>query len=216
MYYFHILTIKFIIWSPYTEGRTETWWKIFGNKREEVTDGWTTLQEEFTICTHLELLLGGWNKVGWDNCGMANAKEGGNVNDLTVWEAQGKGKLGRSRCQMRGRWEMVLKETKRGDIWWNKCFKIGTSGVIKAVMALGLPVPVAARSTAARLLRSWDRILPWAWIFVYCVCQVQVSATNWTLVQRSPTDCGVSLCVIKKPRGRGDHRPRWAAEPEKI
>jgi hypothetical protein len=23
-------------------------------------------------------------------------------------------------------------------------------------------------------------------------------------------------CVIKKPRGRGDHSPRWAAEPEKI
>jgi hypothetical protein len=27
-------------------------------------------------------------------------------------------------------------------------------------------------------------------------CQVDVSATNWTLVQRSPTDCCVSLCVI--------------------
>jgi len=23
-----------------------------------------------------------------------------------------------------------------------------------------------------------------------------VSATNWPLVRRSPTDCGVSLCVI--------------------
>jgi len=26
-------------------------------------------------------------------------------------------------------------------------------------------------------------------------CQVEVSATSWSLVQRSPTDCGVS-CVI--------------------
>jgi hypothetical protein len=26
--------------------------------------------------------------------------------------------------------------------------------------------------------------------------QVEVSATSWSLVQRSPTDCGVSLCVI--------------------
>jgi len=34
-------------------------------------------------------------------------------------------------------------------------------------------------------------------------CQVEVSATNWSLVQRSPTDCGASLCVIKKPRKRG-------------
>jgi hypothetical protein len=32
-------------------------------------------------------------------------------------------------------------------------------------------------------------------------CQVEVSATSWSLVQRSPTDCGVSQqCVIVKPR----------------
>jgi hypothetical protein len=34
-------------------------------------------------------------------------------------------------------------------------------------------------------------------------CQVEVSATDWLLVRRSPTDCGASLCVIKKPRKRG-------------
>jgi hypothetical protein len=27
-------------------------------------------------------------------------------------------------------------------------------------------------------------------------CQVEVSATSWSLVQRSPADCGASLCVI--------------------
>jgi hypothetical protein len=27
-------------------------------------------------------------------------------------------------------------------------------------------------------------------------CQVEVSATSWALVQRSPTDCAASLCVI--------------------
>jgi sugar phosphate permease len=32
-------------------------------------------------------------------------------------------------------------------------------------------------------------------------CQVEVSATSWSLVQRSPTDCGVSqMCVTMKPR----------------
>jgi hypothetical protein len=32
-------------------------------------------------------------------------------------------------------------------------------------------------------------------------CQVEVYATSWSLVQRSPTDCGVSqMCVIVKPR----------------
>jgi hypothetical protein len=37
-------------------------------------------------------------------------------------------------------------------------------------------------------------------VSVVC-CQIEVSATGWSLVQRSPTDCGVSqMCVIMKPR----------------
>jgi hypothetical protein len=37
-------------------------------------------------------------------------------------------------------------------------------------------------------------------VSVVC-CEVEVSATSWSLVQRSPTDCGVSqICVIMKPR----------------
>jgi hypothetical protein len=32
-------------------------------------------------------------------------------------------------------------------------------------------------------------------VSVVC-CQVEVSATSWPLVQRSPTDCVASLCVI--------------------
>jgi hypothetical protein len=43
-------------------------------------------------------------------------------------------------------------------------------------------------------------------MFVVC-CQVEVSATSWSLVQRSPTDCGASLCADKKPRERGGHKP---------
>jgi hypothetical protein len=56
-------------------------------------------------------------------------------------------------------------------------------------------------STAARLLRSWIRIPSGAWMFVVCVlcCQVEVSSTSLSLVQRNPTDCGASLYVIKKP-----------------
>jgi hypothetical protein len=34
------------------------------------------------------------------------------------------------------------------------------------------------------------------------------------LVQRSPTECGVSLCVIYKPRELGGPGPRWAVAPE--
>jgi hypothetical protein len=36
-------------------------------------------------------------------------------------------------------------------------------------------------------------------VSVVC-CQVEVSATGMSLVQRSPTECGVSKSVIVKPR----------------
>jgi hypothetical protein len=53
-------------------------------------------------------------------------------------------------------------------------------------------------------------------MFVCCMCcQVEVSATSWSLVQRSPTDCGASY-VIKKPHEQGGHSPRWTAEPDII
>ena len=70
------------------------------------------------------------------------------------------------------------------------------------IIPFNMPIPVAvwskARSVAACLLRSWVRIPPGTWMFVVSVvcCQVEVPATNWSLVQRSPTDCGASLCVI--------------------
>ena len=59
------------------------------------------------------------------------------------------------------------------------------------------------RSAAARLLRLWVRIPPEAYLSVVSVvcCRVEVCATSWWLVQRSPTDCGASLCVwSRKPR----------------
>jgi hypothetical protein len=44
-------------------------------------------------------------------------------------------------------------------------------------------------------------------VSVVC-CQVEVSATSWSLVQRSPTECGVSLmCVIVKRRKMTRPRP---------
>ena len=66
-------------------------------------------------------------------------------------------------------------------------------------------IPVAARSAAARLLGLWVRIPPWAWMCVCCECCVlSGSATSRSLVQRSPTDCGVSECyressTIRRP-----------------
>jgi hypothetical protein len=71
-----------------------------------------------------------------------------------------------------------------------------------------MPIPVAVRSKAWVFGRSLTRIvcsnptggMDVCVVFVVC-CQVEVSATGWSLVQRSPTDCGVSqMCVTMKPR----------------
>jgi hypothetical protein len=55
-------------------------------------------------------------------------------------------------------------------------------------------------SAAARLLRSWVLIPPGdmdvCLLWVLCVVRKRSSATSWSLVQRSSTDCGASLCVI--------------------
>jgi hypothetical protein len=63
-----------------------------------------------------------------------------------------------------------------------------------------MPIPLAAR-----LLRLCVRIPPGGWVFNCCVvrCWEEVSATSWSLVQRRPTDCVASLCVIWKTREWG-------------
>ena len=57
------------------------------------------------------------------------------------------------------------------------------------------PRGLRRRSEAARLLRLWVRIPPGTWMSVvsFVCCQVEVSASSWSLVQRIPTDCGASL-----------------------
>ena len=51
-------------------------------------------------------------------------------------------------------------------------------------------------------------------VSVVC-CQVEVSATSWSLVQRSPIDCGASLCVVYTPQEWGGPGPSWAAGRKK-
>ena len=64
------------------------------------------------------------------------------------------------------------------------------------------PRDLRRRSGAARLLRSWVRIPPGARVFVVSVvcCQAEVSATTWSLVQSSPTDCCVVACDLETSR----------------
>jgi len=58
-----------------------------------------------------------------------------------------------------------------------------------------MPIPVVAR-----LLGLWVRIPPRAWMFVSCellCCQVEVSATSLSLVERSPTECSAQWCDLE-------------------
>jgi hypothetical protein len=63
-----------------------------------------------------------------------------------------------------------------------------------------IPVPRGLRrgSTAARWFES--RLRHGCLSLVSVVCgQVEISATSWSLVQRSLTECDVTKCVIAKP-----------------
>jgi len=89
-----------------------------------------------------------------------------------------------------------------------------------------LPISVAVRSKGVdlRRLACWNcafesrRMHGCLSVLSVVCCEVEVSATGRSLVQRSPTDCDASLCLIYKPQEWGDHCPRWAAAPkgEKI
>ena len=61
-----------------------------------------------------------------------------------------------------------------------------------------LPIPVAARSKAwvcCRLPAGFAGSIPTGGMIVSVVCcHVEVSATGRSLVQRTPTECGVSEC----------------------
>ena len=51
-------------------------------------------------------------------------------------------------------------------------------------------------------------------VSVVC-CQIEVSATGRSLVQRSPADCVVSLCATEKPQDRGYPDSRLVVAPGK-
>jgi hypothetical protein len=80
-----------------------------------------------------------------------------------------------------------------------------------AVWGVGLRLLACWKQTFES--RQWHGCL---YLLSVVCCHVEVSASGWSLVQRSPTDCSASLCVITKPRKQGGHRPHWAAEPEKT
>jgi hypothetical protein len=84
-----------------------------------------------------------------------------------------------------------------------------------------MPIPIAARSKAW----AFGRVLPGivssnptgamhvCLFWVFACCQVEVSATDWSLVQRSPTESGVSECDLETSKRRRP-RPIWAVAPQ--
>ena len=80
------------------------------------------------------------------------------------------------------------------------------------------PRGLRRRSPAPRLPRLWVRIPPGhicLSVVSVVYCQVEVSATSWSLFQRNRTDCGASLCVIQKPHERGAHGPLGTVAPKR-
>ena len=58
------------------------------------------------------------------------------------------------------------------------------------------PVPVAARSKAARLLRSWVRIPPGAWMSVCCECCVLSGRGLCDAMITRPEESYLLWCVV--------------------
>jgi hypothetical protein len=77
-------------------------------------------------------------------------------------------------------------------------------------MSVQWPSGLRPGSAAARWLELWIRIPPQAWISVcWECCQVEVSATSWSLAQRGPTECGVSSkCYLEAPEGETICNPK--------
>jgi len=80
------------------------------------------------------------------------------------------------------------------------------------------PLSLMCKSYATCLLRLWVQIPAETWMFVASVvcCQVEVSAIIWSLIQRSPTNFGATLCVIYKPWKLGGHGLHLATAPQVI
>jgi hypothetical protein len=100
-------------------------------------------------------------------------------------------------------------DKRQQRLWWLDNNNNNNNNICRSQWPRGL----RRRSRAVRLLRYCVRIPPGnGCLSVVCVvcCQVEVSVTSWSLVQRSPTDCGASLCSIKKAPERGGHSLRWA------
>ena len=74
---------------------------------------------------------------------------------------------------------------------------VPTQSVVASSTAL-LPSPLLPTAAPTTVVARWDygfesRMGAWMSVVSVVCCQVEVSATGRSLVQRSPIDCGVSV-----------------------
>jgi hypothetical protein len=89
--------------------------------------------------------------------------------------------------------------------WFKPILPLFLNGLLafKLLNAHARRIPAAARSMADRLLGLWVRIPPAVRMPVTCeCCQLEISASGWSLVQRNPTECRVSECDREAPMRR--------------
>ena len=88
--------------------------------------------------------------------------------------------------------------------WQCATLRVSTLGTILSNLwtYLTLRRLMSQQASGLRPLACWDLGFEshrgHGYLFVVSVvcCQVEVAATSWSLVQRSPADCAASLCVI--------------------
>ena len=107
-----------------------------------------------------------------------------------------------------------LSATKQDIFPWSSPYSLQFVGLFYGGCRTQWPRGLRRESAAARFLGSRDRMPQRHGCLSLVIvegCQVEVSAWGWSLIQRSPTECGVS--VILKPRLWGGPGPMGAVEP---
>jgi hypothetical protein len=101
---------------------------------------------------------------------------------------------------------------------WNKICRLPNTQIWTAVIKLAGPIVRTIYGAGLWPFACWDSGFESRWrhgclsLVSGMCCRVYFSATGWSLVQRSPTECGVSECDLKTSTMRRP-MPNMAVEP---
>ena len=89
---------------------------------------------------------------------------------------------------------------------------------MRVYLAFRWPRGLISRPATARLLgmRVWIPPRTWMSPLVRVVCgQVEVSATGWSSVKRSPTECEIPILILLRNHENKEVRPTSVVQPRK-